>query len=54
MHALFEYARTIGGGHGGLRLPSNAGEVIRWALIVLVAYIALRIVLGILGGLFRR
>lgn len=50
MGALSEYAKIAGGQRSVLRPPSNLEETMRWALAIVLGFIALKLLFAI----FRR
>jgi len=54
MPAISEYAHLASRQNSFLRAPSNLGDIVRWLLLLLGAYLALRLLAGLFGGGARR
>jgi hypothetical protein len=54
MGAISEYSKVVGGPRSSLRPPSNLEDVIHWAVVLVLAFVALRILLSIVKWFARR
>ncbi len=54
MPAISEYARVASGQRLPPGLPASLGEAVRWLAWILVAYLAIRLGLGVLRWLARK
>ena len=54
MPAISEYAHLASRQSTFLRAPSNLGDVVRWLLLLLGAYLALRFLGALFGGGAKR
>ena len=54
MGAISEYAKIAGGQRSALRPPSNLEDVLHWVVVIVIAFVGLRILLSIARWFARR